>query len=58
MANEVVAVARQMDNGTADDVLRTGPDRAPTVDGVDYAQAFVDEIVDPGHSRTRFTLGY
>jgi uncharacterized protein len=40
------------------DVLITAADGSSEISGEDYATAFVDEIEEPVHHQTRFTLGY
>jgi|HubBroStandDraft_4_1064222.scaffolds.fasta_scaffold164070_2 putative NADH-flavin reductase len=40
------------------DVLITDADGKSEISGADYAAAFVDEIEEPAHHRTRFTIGY
>ena len=38
--------------------LLTGPQGTSFISGADYADAFVDEIEKPTHTRQRFTVGY
>ncbi|MDQ2836797.1 MAG: NAD(P)H-binding protein [Actinomycetota bacterium] len=40
------------------DVLLTDADGKSEISGVDFALAFVDEIVQPAHSRSRFTVAH
>ncbi|MBO0804860.1 MAG: NAD(P)H-binding protein [Nocardiopsaceae bacterium] len=40
------------------DVLLTGENGKSEISGADFALAFVDEITDPKHHRTRFTVAY
>jgi uncharacterized protein len=40
------------------DVLITDANGNSEISGADYATAFVDEIEEPRHHRTRFTVGY
>lgn len=44
---------------TSDEVLLTAPDGGPSeISGTDFALAFVDEILDPKHTRGRFTVAH
>ncbi|MDE3092624.1 MAG: NAD(P)H-binding protein [Acidobacteriota bacterium] len=43
---------------TGDDVLLVGPDGNSFIGGADFAIAVLDEIENPVHHRTRFTVGY
>jgi putative NADH-flavin reductase len=40
------------------DVLITSADGNSDISGADYATAFADEIEEPAHHQSRFTLGY
>jgi putative NADH-flavin reductase len=44
---------------TSDEVLLSAPDGGPSeISGTDFALAFVDEILNPRHSRSRFTVAH
>jgi len=43
---------------TGDDTLLVGADGNSFISGADFAIAFLDEIENPIHHRTRFTVGY